>query len=384
MTAVKTLRELAALSATGALHLEGAPAVVVYLRDGQVCQIDAGAVPGIGQLLTASGRVSDDVWQSVLTVGAPAGRVGALLVEQGYLSQGELELCANAALFDAAFFALNAEPTSVRFAAGQTSWFGGVLRVDVERLIRETARRRELLAAALPSGVFDQAPVVPVARMPRDQIVLDGLRWELLVHADGHRTPVELAGLLGRSAFATLLEVRRLAAVGLLQPPSEAVRVPTVTPYRPAVSGSRLAGPRLADPGVAARPTTAASSSGLASALGPVASLSPEHEPVPPAAGSPSGVARLASPAPSSGPAAPPPTRDGGGLPPLPRRDASGEQPPLPRWVTGSRVVRPSQGTRADPDEDGGRWSAPSPDGRVELPSLASLTRVRDALQEFS
>ncbi|TQS43663.1 DUF4388 domain-containing protein [Cryptosporangium phraense] len=447
MTAVKALRELAALKATGALHVEGAPASVVYLREGQVCHVDAEAAPGVGQVLTASGRLSDDVWQSVLTVGAPAGRVAALLVEQGYLSQGELELCANGALFDAAFFALGSEPASVRFASGQASWFGGALSVDVERLIRETGRRRELLSAALPTSVFDGAPVVPVARMPRDQVVLDGLRWELLVHADGRRTPTEIAALLGRGAYASLLEVRRLAAIGLLQPPPEAapVPIPTVTAYRPAVSGSRLAGPRLPADAPATRPAAASAaspsstprpyvtrpnttktpeappvgsaavprtgsaasrpsgtfsvtpaqpdaprpnatstspSSSLASALSPTRPLNPQ--PVPEVG---TGQPADAPTAPSAGPPPPLPKRDTGGLPPLPKRGASGELPPLPRRVTGSRVVRPSQGGRtdgADGDDPGGRWPSPPPEVRAEAPSLASLTRVRDALQEFS
>ncbi|MFI5955187.1 DUF4388 domain-containing protein [Cryptosporangium sp. NPDC051539] len=427
MTAVKALRELAALKATGALHVEGTPAAVLYLRDGQVCHVDAEAAPGVGLVLTASGRVSDDVWQSVLTVGAPVGRVAALLVEQGYLSQGELELCANGALFDASFFALGTDPTSVRFVAGQASWFGGSLHVDVERLIRETGRRRELLSSALPTAVFDLAPVVPVTRMPRDQVVIDGLRWELLVHADGRRTSAEIAGLLGRSAYAALLEVRRMAAIGLLEPPPEAaaVPIPTVTAYRPAVSGSRLAGPRIPGPRPApaadapvrpmATPTgappatpppttprpaspagpgpstprpgvprpaaaSATTSSGLASALSPAPPLNPR--PVPPAA--------AAVPPETPGRTGPPPglpDRDGAGLPPLPRRGTSGELPPLPRRVSGSRVVRPTQGGRtdgADGDDPGGRWPSPPPEVRAEAPSLASLTRVRDALQDFS
>jgi hypothetical protein len=41
-----------------------------------------------------------------------------------------------------------------------------------------------------------------------------------VLHADGQRTPQELAGLLGRSAYAVTLDVRRLAAAGLIEPPA--------------------------------------------------------------------------------------------------------------------------------------------------------------------
>ncbi|MDV9187914.1 transcriptional regulator, partial [Streptomyces sp. SR27] len=41
----------------------------------------------------------------------------------------------------------------------------------------------------------------------------------LLAAADGERTPAELARLLGRPAFHTLLDVRRLAAAGLVETP---------------------------------------------------------------------------------------------------------------------------------------------------------------------
>ena len=45
------------------------------------------------------------------------------------------------------------------------------------------------------------------SRSPRAQ-------WELLVHADGQRTPADLAQLLGRAGYATIQELRRLAALG--------------------------------------------------------------------------------------------------------------------------------------------------------------------------
>ncbi|MFE6872710.1 hypothetical protein ACFVFS_39980, partial [Kitasatospora sp. NPDC057692] len=53
-------------------------------------------------------------------------------------------------------------------------------------------------------------------------------------HADGRRTPAELARLLGRSAFATTADVRRLASVGLLTGPDTGCAAATAaTPGTP-------------------------------------------------------------------------------------------------------------------------------------------------------
>ena len=358
MSAVATtLRELATLGATGALHVEAFSGAVVYLRDGTVTHIDAASAPGIGTLLTASGRLSKDVWESVVTVGAATGRVAALLVEQGYLSQGELELCVNGALFDAAYFALTLEPTSVRFSDGERSWFGGALRVDVERLVREVAHRQDQLTRVFPTPEFDDAALTLVARLPKDQVVVDGLRWELLLHADGRRTPLELARIVGRGAYATLLEVRRLAAIGLALPPSAtgAAARPAVTPYRPA-AGSPVA--KSKPPNGAPAPLTGVSA--------PVDGVTPEP------------------PLPRRANGTGPEHRGGDWIQPL---------PPLPRRIP-SRVVRPSQQGRSgqEPGEPASvvgdsrapRWLAPPPEVYAEVPSISSLRRFRDALQGFS
>ncbi|MFG1921260.1 DUF4388 domain-containing protein [Cryptosporangium sp. NPDC048952] len=323
-----TLRELATLGATGALHVEAFSGAVLYLRDGAVTHIDAGSAPGIGTLLTASGRLSKDVWESVLTVGGPTSRVGALLVEQGYLSQGELELCVNGALFDAAFFALTLEPTSVKFVEGERSWFGGTLRVDVERLVREVAHRRDQLTAVFPSSEFDDAALTLVARLPKDQVVVDGLRWELLLNADGRRTPLELARVLGRGGYATLLEVRRLAAIGLALPPSAtgAAARPAVTPYRPAVGRTKPLNGAVPPSIGAAAPSIGAATPLIGAATPLIGAASAANGT--PAAGStlselfgPGDRRGVTEPVPPAPAASPPPVAAGeSALAPLPRR----------------------------------------------------------------
>jgi hypothetical protein len=88
----------------------------------------------------------------------------------------------------------------------------------------------------------------------------------LLVHADGQRTPADLALLLGKAGYATIQELRRLAALGLLDLPDvrpadvpEFVRLPRArgtavdvrrpqirpddSPTVPVISGVRPAAP---------------------------------------------------------------------------------------------------------------------------------------------
>jgi hypothetical protein len=81
-----------------------------------------------------------------------------------------------------------------------------------------------------PSAATDLAPVVPVLRPGLDRVLLSGLQWEIVLHADGRRTPQELAGLLGRSAYAVTLDVRRLAAAGQVSPPAEPEPQPAPEP----------------------------------------------------------------------------------------------------------------------------------------------------------
>jgi hypothetical protein len=123
------------------------------------------------------------------------------------------ELPALLALFDAAYFLLGSAAEPV-FADGPV---GGGLRVGVATLVHEQRRRRARLDAAWPDWGVDVAPVVPVRRVRRQRVILTGVQAEILLNADGRRTPARLARDLGRPAFGCLLAVRGLAAVSLVE-----------------------------------------------------------------------------------------------------------------------------------------------------------------------
>ncbi|HWS32406.1 MAG TPA: DUF4388 domain-containing protein [Actinoplanes sp.] len=214
---------------TGALVVGGHSGGVVYLVEGRVMYAESPAAPGVGELLTSSRRLAGRTWQQAYDIGGPGSRVGRLLVEQGHLTQGELELCVLGSTYDAAYFVLADAEAPAEFRPGIVHWLGQVVHIDAAAVDREVRRRMRLLDEIHPNPQIDVAPVVPVPRPPRQRITLTAPQWELLVHADGQRTPADLAQLLGRAGYAVIQELRRMAAGGLIEPPE--VRVPEASEF---------------------------------------------------------------------------------------------------------------------------------------------------------
>ncbi|MFC7278781.1 DUF4388 domain-containing protein [Paractinoplanes rhizophilus] len=225
----RLLSQVAGERQTGALVVGGHPGGAVYVLEGRVIYAESPAAPGVGELLTASGRLAGRTWQNALDMGTSTARVGRLLVEHGHLTQGELELCVLGATYDAAYFALSPANAPVEFLGGATHWLGPVVHIDPAAVAREVRRRTKLLDEIFPDPRVDTAIVTPVPRPPRERVTLTAPQWELLVHADGQRTPADLAQLLGRAGYPTIQELRRLAALGLLELPE--VRPPDVPEF---------------------------------------------------------------------------------------------------------------------------------------------------------
>ncbi|GGJ95805.1 hypothetical protein GCM10010123_27120 [Pilimelia anulata] len=229
----RVLADLAAARATGALHIGSDPPGLLQLVDGRVTHAASPLAPGVGDLLTIGGRLPVEVWQSAVDAGIGEHRVGGVLLEQGHLTRGELELCVLSVIYDAAYFVLVPHAVPVRFEPDRPHWLGPVAAVPAAKLSAEVDRRRRLLDEILDRPAVDAAPVVPVPRIRRDRVRLTSLQWELIVHSDGQRSATDLARHLGRAAYACLQEVRRLVADGLLQPPV----LPPPGPAAPAGGG---------------------------------------------------------------------------------------------------------------------------------------------------
>lgn len=228
------LNRLAQERATGVLVREyGA----LQLVEGHVVHAESPFAPGLDLLLTAHGTLDPELWRQTAQQAPDPSARARLLLEAGHLTEGSLELCHLGALYDAGFFALTPSSTPGRFRYGTVAPPGRLRTVPVTTLERETLRRRHLLHRIWPDPAADTAPLVrsdPVAAPPltrRQQTVLE------LV--DGNRTAPRIARELGRQAFHTLVDVRRLAAAGLVSP---VITVPVpVPPPAPEVTDPDIA-----------------------------------------------------------------------------------------------------------------------------------------------
>ncbi|MFF8592717.1 hypothetical protein ACF061_14945 [Streptomyces sp. NPDC015220] len=248
------LIRLAEERATGVLVRERG---TLHLADGLVTYVESPLAPGLDALLTAHGTVRSDVWRDALARADEDRGAARFLLAGGHLAEGALQLCHLGALYDAAYFALAPSSTPGRFRYGPAHRLGPVLPVPVAALERETLRRRDLLHRIWPDPRPDSAPLTRTHTTaaprptPRQQALLD--------RADGTRTATDLARELGRQAFHTLVDVRRLAAAGLLAPQ------PPPSPQAPDTGQEPWPGPRQHQntdtgpdpwptPGAAARP----------------------------------------------------------------------------------------------------------------------------------
>ncbi|MET8570763.1 hypothetical protein [Streptomyces sp. NPDC004783] len=210
-TTSQALRALAAEGATGALSGERG---IVYLCAGRVVHVESASAPDLGALLTRSGAVPPDGWWEAVDRGGTQHRVGHRLVDSGRLAAGALEVCHLGALFDAAYFVLAHDTRAHRFRPGAVHWLGAVRSVPVDTVVRESRRRRALLESIWPDPDID---VVPIARVPGAGAGdLPARRRRILDRVDGARTAADIAASLACRTYHTLVELRRLAADGLV------------------------------------------------------------------------------------------------------------------------------------------------------------------------
>ncbi|WP_407704579.1 hypothetical protein, partial [Streptomyces spongiae] len=205
------LHRLAAERATGVLLRERG---TLYLCDGQVVHAESPETPGLDVLLTAGGVLDAEGWREAVTQAGERRRVGRYLVDSGRVTEGALELCHTGALFDAAYFVLGPSSAPARFQYGAAHWLGAVRPVPVAALERETVRRRELLHRIWPDTATDSAPLIRAGRHAEPPV--PARQEAVLGQVDGVRTAADIARTLGRPAFHTLVDLRRLAAAGIV------------------------------------------------------------------------------------------------------------------------------------------------------------------------
>ncbi|AOR33876.1 hypothetical protein BFF78_24980 [Streptomyces fodineus] len=226
------LTRLAEERATGVLVREHG---TLYLAEGRVVHAESPLSPGLDVLLTAHGTLAATAWQRAAARTAGPLHAAELLLDSGLLPAGALELCHLDALYDAGYFALAPSSAPGRFRYDRAPRLGPLPSVPVVALERETLRRRLLLHRLWPDPATDSAPLIradpapgpataaPVT--PRQRAVLD--------RVDGVRTAPQIARNLGRQAFHTLVDVRRLTAAGHVTPLAPVSAEPAPPPPPP-------------------------------------------------------------------------------------------------------------------------------------------------------
>ncbi|WP_405820923.1 transcriptional regulator [Streptomyces sp. NBC_01390] len=207
------LARLATERATGVLVRERGS---LYLADGQVVHAESPAVPGLDVLLTARGTLDADGWRDAVGAAGELHRVGRFLVESGRIGAGALEVCHLGALYDAAYFALSPSGTPGHFRYGDTHWLGPVRPVPVAAVEHETLRRRALLHRIWPDPAPDSAPLL-LSGSPAAPTVT-ARQHAVLALVNGVRTAADIALALARPTFHALVDIRRLAAAGVIAP----------------------------------------------------------------------------------------------------------------------------------------------------------------------
>ncbi|MFD7644354.1 transcriptional regulator [Kitasatospora sp. NPDC059795] len=240
------LTELASQGATGVLH---GPDGAVHLAEGLVVHAESARGASVGHLLHGAGRITVGDWEEAVRrdAGSPADH----LFTAGLVGRAELELACLTATLDGAFDALAQHGGELRFDPVARPAFRLARPLSVLELRGAVGRRRALLDACWPSAELDSVPPAVTGAAPVRRTAVPRRRLQaLLAAADGTRTAPELARLLGRSTFGTLLDVRQLAAAGLLASGRPAVLPdppPAAVPPTAPPAGLSPPGPRPHD-----------------------------------------------------------------------------------------------------------------------------------------
>ncbi|GHJ45242.1 hypothetical protein Cs7R123_25840 [Catellatospora sp. TT07R-123] len=213
----EALEPWCAAGVSGVMRVIDAPGGAVYVVDGKIAYAECTVAAGMERLLAGSGRLPVEAWRGAVAAGRAQQRVGAELVATGLVSQAELEALSVIAVYDAAFFLFDLV-ASAQFEPGARHPFGPLRTVDLRQVCQEVDRRKRLLADAWPDAAIDTAAVLPRRRLSTQAVALTALQWEVVAGADRRRSPIDLARLLGRDTFTVMLEVRRMARSGLVEP----------------------------------------------------------------------------------------------------------------------------------------------------------------------
>jgi hypothetical protein len=250
------LRQVQQERFTGRLIALGAAGVEIWLDGGLVTAMVTPAAPGPDSLLLKSGRVNQSDWAKALDAVGDSGRLDEVLIARSLVGGGELDVIRAAALFDGMFAVfLDApeswEAQSAVFVSGaaagggpdSAAGSGGGLDASLPLfpgvppalLLAEAGRRCTQLARrwGSPAHVARVRPLA-TAKAARTSAGVIQRHQEILLCANGRRTPRDIAFVLGRGVYAVMIDIGQLDKRGLVQTTEQVLpaTLPSVAPRR--------------------------------------------------------------------------------------------------------------------------------------------------------
>jgi hypothetical protein len=234
--------DCAASRLSGVLRVTGQPGGAIHFSEGSVIAAETPGSPGLEVILLRSKLVDESGWDAAFAAAAATGReMRNELIGRELVGAGELEALLRTTIADAVFAVAYG---LVEVCRAEARAVGPLVTLEPGAeagwLLTETSRRIQALRS-FPDPIGHarvRVVVVPGAIGPGR--VLGAGRDELAALTDGRRTPRDLAFALGRGVYATMLQLGRMQADGLILTDSS----PAVSPAE-AADGSRS--PGLAD-----------------------------------------------------------------------------------------------------------------------------------------
>jgi hypothetical protein len=214
----QALVDCAADRLSGVLRVTGHPSGTIHFAEGRITAAQTPGAPGLEVILLRSKRLDEPGWDAAFAAAAVSGRgMRDELIERELVGAGELEALQRTAIADAifalAYGVVDSCRTEPRAVGPLVTLEPGI---EAEWLLSETWRRIRVLNSFPDPAGHARARVVNVPGAMRPGVALGDGRDELAALADGRRTPRDLAFALGRGLYATLLQLGRMQAEGLI------------------------------------------------------------------------------------------------------------------------------------------------------------------------
>jgi hypothetical protein len=228
----EALKKCSATKFTGVLRVAGEPGGTMHLAGGGIAACETPGAPSLEVILLRSRVISEEDWDAAFAASATGGRpMTTELIDRELLGAGELEALLRITIADSVFALVNG---TIDSSSTEERPVDCLLPLDPAArpgwLLAEAMRRAQVLASFQGSaiGVRDHVAAAPRAAGNSTD--------DILALADGRRTARDLAFVLGRGLYATLLLLTRMRAEDLVvvsaargapsAPPKRATRLP--------------------------------------------------------------------------------------------------------------------------------------------------------------